>query len=458
METGKIVEWHKQEGDTVEIGDALFSMETDKATLDAESTEEGVLAKILVEAGTDGIEINALVGVIAEEGTDWKSVEIPTATDSPVSTPDEPTTAPPPSSSSSTSSTSSTSSSNATSSATSPPSTSSQVDLSSWSGFPSVRRLLTEYNLEPSAITPTGPKQRILKGDVLSYIESKGLQPIPQTRSTPSSSSSSSASSSSSPSPAAAASPASPEPTPTPQIIKKAPVIVAAVPAAAFTEIPASNMRKVISKRLTKTKFEVPHQYLTRTIDLTSLLALRSKLKQDGVRVSVNDFVVMAVSRALREVPEMNVQYEPESGEPVSQSSVDISIAVAIEGGLITPIIHNADTKSLRQISSQTKELAEKARTGKLTPPEYQGGTFAVSNLGMFGINSFTAVINDPQSGILAIGTSTQKPVFVDGKLTERTITSVTVSADARAIADETAAKFLASVNKLLENPTSLLL
>jgi pyruvate dehydrogenase complex dihydrolipoamide acetyltransferase long form len=422
MTSGKLIKWLKQEGSKIELGDGLFSVETDKATLDADSTDEGILAKILVPDGTANVPVNKMIAVLVKAGEDWKNVEVPTAAESSSSSADR----------------------------KSAPSSSDSVGAGGhaeapheYVGFPSVRRLLNAYNVNPTQVTGTGPSGRLVKGDVLTYVEKNQLQPAAggYSVSAPIKASSSSSSSSSAAVP------------PPPLKVVTASSVTST--SSEYVDKPASTMRQVIAKRLTESKTQVPHLYLTRELKLGKVLALRKQFKEAGANVSVNDIVVKAVAKALRLVPEANVYFNPKTGKSDAQKTVDVSVAVAIPNGLITPIIKNTDQKSFGQINKEMKELAEKARKGALLPQEYQGGTFCVSNLGMFGTNYFTAVINPPQAGILAVGAGIERITYgPKDKLVNETFVKVTMSCDARAVSPFDAARFLDSFAKVMEEPS----
>ncbi|EGC38457.1 hypothetical protein DICPUDRAFT_8113, partial [Dictyostelium purpureum] len=313
--------------------------------------------------------------------------------------------------------------------------------------FPSVRRLLKEYGINNSKdVKATGQKNRLLKGDVLKYINSKSLKPLPKDKLIPPHSASPSTTTTTTTTTAS-----KPEPQLNTIINKQTNHKVI------YEDIPNNNVRRVIATKLTQSKQQVPHFYMTVECELDKVLELRKTLP-DNVKVSVNDFVLRACALALRDNPLANAKWSDKEGQVVMNNSVDISFAVSTDRGLITPIIANTDKKQLGQIATEAKELAGKARDGKLKPEEFIGGTFSVSNLGMFGISTFSAIINYPQAGILAIGTGRKviRSVVSDVPYVPPTIANVvdvTLSGDNRVFDDEIAAKFLQSFKKYLSNP-----
>lgn len=300
--------------------------------------------------------------------------------------------------------------------------------------FPSVRKLLSEYNINEKDLPKelaTGPRGALLKGDLLKFIKTKGLKPSPATpkpveKSTPKTK-------------ASVSKPIDSEETP-------------------FTDIDTGNMRRVIAERLTESKQKVPHAYISQDIQIDKLVALRKKLVNGGVKVSINDFIIRASALTLRSVPEANCTWNTKDNEVNILENVDISVAVAIEGGLITPVIRDANTKGIVDISVEMKELATKAKEKKLLPHEYQGGSFSISNLGMFGISNFIAVINPPQSMILAVGGTIGKVNLVEGEgLVSTSHMNVTLSYDSRAVDPYIAGQWLSKFKSILENPATLM-
>jgi pyruvate dehydrogenase E2 component (dihydrolipoamide acetyltransferase) len=413
MEEGTLAKWLVKEGDTVKSGDLLAEIETDKATMEFEAVDEGVVAKILVSEGTDEVKVGTVIALIAEEGEDASA---PAARSAPAPAPKEepkagvPVPAPAPAP--------------APAPVAAPAGDGDRVKAS-----PLARRLAEAQGIDLSGLSGTGPGGRIVKAD----IEAASGKAPTRTAEAP-----------------AAATPAA------------APAHAA--PAAFETEIPheavkLSNMRKTIARRLTEAKQTIPHIYLTVDIRLDALLKLRSQLNASldsrGVKLSVNDMMIKALAAALIEVPECNVSI---SGDQLFKySRADVSVAVSIPNGLITPIIVGADTKSLSAISREMTDLAGRAKEGKLQPHEYQGGTASISNMGMFGIKAFDAVINPPQGMIMAIGAGEKRPYVIDDSLQIATIMSATGSFDHRAIDGADGARLMQAFKKLVEDPMGML-
>ncbi|NWR00807.1 ODPX protein, partial [Paradoxornis webbianus] len=436
MEEGNIVKWLKKEGDTVNVGDALCEIETDKAVVTMESSDDGILAKILVEEGSKNVRLGSLIGLLVEEGQDWKQVEIPADAGAPSSV-----AAPAP----------------APASAPAAPSVSAPPKLQHPPGklqvrlSPAARNILETHGLDASNITPTGPRGIFTKEDALKLLQEKQkgkpseLKPVV------------------SPAPAAVPSPSQATAAtsyPRPAI---PPVSTPGQPAApgTFTEIPASNIRRVIAKRLTESKTTIPHAYAAADCAIDEVLKLRKELAKDDIKVSVNDFIIKATAVTLRQMPDVNVTWDGEVCRRLQ--SIDISIAVATDRGLITPIIKDVAAKGIMEIAASAKALAKKARDGKLLPEEYQGGSFSISNLGMFGISDFTAVINPPQACILAVGRARPELKIVEDeegneKLEQHQLMTVTLSSDGRVVDDELASKFLETLKANIENPMRLAL
>jgi pyruvate dehydrogenase E2 component (dihydrolipoamide acetyltransferase) len=414
MTEGKIARWLKAEGDTVKSGQVLCEIETDKATMEVEAVDEGVLAKIVVPGGTDGVKVNDVIAIIAGEGEDAKAVAAKGAAPA-VAVAAAPTQAAAP----------------APVAAAAAAPQGSRVFAS-----PLARRIAEQGNLDLGKIAGSGPGGRIVKHDVESALAGGGAKK-------------------SAAAPAAAAASAAP-----------APVAVSSAALAAIGPhklVPLSTMRKVIARRLTESKQQVPHFYLTVDCDIDKLLAgrvaLNAKSPEKGpgaFKLSVNDFVIKSVAAALRQVPNANASFSDDG--MLLWENVDISVAVAIDGGLITPIIRDADKKGLVEISNTMKDLAARAKSGKLKPEEFQGGTFSISNLGMFGIKDFAAVINPPQGCILAVGAGEQRPVVKNGALAIATMMSVTLSVDHRVVDGSVGAEFLAAFKKIVEDPLAMLL
>ena len=418
MTEGNVASWFMNEGDPVAAGDILCEIETDKATMEVEATDEGTLGRIVVPAGTEAVPVNAVIGLILEEGEDAAALDgaasaapAPAPAEAPADAQAEPAAepAPPPPP--------------AGNGAAAPAAPAREPGARIFAS-PLARRMAKQAGLALEAIAGTGPKGRIVKADIEAAIAAAAAVPAP----------------------AAAPAPAAPAP--------------AAPAAAAYQDTPASTMRKVIAQRLQEAKREVPHFYLTVDCTVDALLETRAELngRSDDHKLSVNDFVIRAAALALRKVPAANASWV--DGALRQYGSVDVSVAVAIEDGLVTPIVRNADHKGLAEISAEVRELAGRARAKPmgLAPEEYQGGTFSVSNLGMYGIKEFAAIINPPQSMILAVGTAEQRPVVKDGALAVATVMSCTLSVDHRVVDGALGATFLQAFKGLIEDPLTMLL
>uniref|UniRef100_A0A8C4EIS0 Dihydrolipoamide acetyltransferase component of pyruvate dehydrogenase complex n=1 Tax=Dicentrarchus labrax TaxID=13489 RepID=A0A8C4EIS0_DICLA len=434
MEEGNIIKWLKKEGEAVAAGDALCEIETDKAVVTLESNDDGVMAKILMDEGSRNVRLGTLIALMVEEGQDWKQVEIPPpeaaapsaaspathAAAAPVVPPAVSSPPPPPK-----------------------PATSGPLRLS-----PAARHILDTNGLDPKLATPTGPRGLITKEDALNL-----LKKFPAPKATPAMT----ATAVPSPVPITATAPPPPPPGSRPNI---PPLSVPGKPGApgTFTEIPASNVRRVIAQRLTQSKTTIPHAYASVDCDMAAVMHLRKDLAKEQIKVSVNDFIIKAAAVTLKEMPEVNVTWSGDG--PRALDSIHISIAVATDKGLITPIIKNAANKGVQEISANAKALAQKARDGKLLPEEYQGGSFSISNLGMFGISGFSAVINPPQACILAVGTSRAELRLCEDDQTLRTqqLMRVTLSSDGRLVDDELASRFLDKFRANLEQPRRMAL
>ena len=436
MTEGNVASWLKNEGDSVQAGDILCEIETDKATMEVEATDEGTLARIVAPAGSEAVPVNAVIGLILEEGEDTSALEgaeaaAPAA--APVAPPAElvaeaATETAPAASAAPTAAAAPSSGGNGAA----PPAPQREPGARIFAS-PLARRMAKQAGLALEAIAGTGPNGRIVKVDVEAAIAAAAAAPAAAVA----------------PSPAVAAAPAA----------APAPVTPSA-PAAAYQDAPASTMRKVIAQRLQEAKREVPHFYLTIDCAVDALLETRAQLNErsDAYILSVNDFVIRAAALALRKVPAANASWV--DGALRQYTSADVSVAVAIEDGLVTPIVRNADAKGLAEISAEVKEFAGRARAKPmgLAPEEYQGGTFSVSNLGMFGIKEFAAIINPPQSMILAVGTAEQRPVVRDGALAVATMMSCTLSVDHRVVDGALGARFLQAFKGLIEDPLTMLL
>ena len=416
MEDGTLAKWMVKEGDTVASGDILAEIETDKATMEFEAVDEGVIGKLLVAEGTEGVKVNDAIAVLLEEGESAEDIATGAVADT-KATPSAPS-APEP-----------------VSAAAPVPA---KPDGQRMFASPLARRIAADKGLDLSLITGSGPRGRIVKADV-------------ENASAPTAT------------PVAAATPrvsATPEPS-APAAEQTDPnTIVRIYEDRSFTEVPLDGMRKTIAARLTEAKQTIPHFYLRRSVGLDALLAFRSDLNAElegrGVKLSVNDFIIKACANALQQVPAANAVW---AGDRILQlDPSDVAVAVAIEGGLFTPVLKDAHQKSLSTLSAEMKDLASRARDRKLAPHEYQGGSFAISNLGMFGIENFDAVINPPHGAILAVGAGKKKPVVSDdGTVTVATMMSMTLSVDHRVIDGALGAELLQAIVDGLEHPMALL-
>ena len=430
MTEGKLAQWLKAEGDVVAAGDVLAEIETDKATMEVEAVDEGVLAKIVVPGGTEGVAVNAVIAVLADDGEDAAGVDVDALSTLPSPAPSAAHSAAP---SVASASASEPTSAPAPASVAAPtpapiplptpaptPATATRVFAS-----PLARRLAGDAGIDLTAVAGSGPRGRIVKKDVEVAI---AAGPVP----------------------AAVAPAIAGGPTPAPA------GDLPGMPG--YDAIPHSMMRKTIARRLTESKQTAPHFYLTVDCRIDELLDLRKKLNANAndYKLSVNDLIIRAAALALKEVPEANASWFEDAVR--MWHTVDISVAVAIEGGLITPIIRGAEGKGLKAISSEMKDLAERARIGKLAPEEYRGGTFSISNLGMFGIKEFSAVINPPQGAILAVGAGEPRPVVVDGALAVGTVMTCTLSVDHRVVDGAVGAAFMQVFKRLIEEPLKMLL
>ncbi|EDQ93106.1 uncharacterized protein MONBRDRAFT_13994, partial [Monosiga brevicollis MX1] len=414
MTEGSIVAWKAQEGDEIMTGDVLFEIETDKATMAVESIEDGVLRKIIIGDGTSGIPLNTIVGYMTESADEEvQEVDEQPAESKPAAKADSQTQAEAQTEAPSAAAQGSAAQGSAAQGSAAQATPGGQPTTRPLS--PAVRALVDKHGLDVSQIPATGPKNYLLKGDVLAFMAGEMPAAKPSTS-------------------------AKSEPTSANARKRKG---------RGHRDIPASNMRKTISKRLTESKGTKPHTYTKGEADITELLQMRKRFKEQGINFSVNDMVIKAAALALRQVPAVNASLGSD-GEVQLNNTVDISVAVAIDAGLITPIIFNADALNVPAISSAMGALAAKARSGKLQPHEYQGGTFSISNLGMFGITHFTAVINDPQSSILAVGSAQKRPTPDAGP---RDILTFQLSCDERVISQDQAAEYLKVLASYLQNP-----
>ena len=411
MKEGNLAKWIKKEGDIVEAGEVIAEIETDKATMEVEAVDEGILGKILVQQGTENVAVNSVIALLLEESEDKKSLESykssstesepkeesPKAKESPLAAPEQISQTP-----------------KVQNTVKQTPMSGSRVKAS-----PLAKRVAKEENVSLYQVSGTGPHGRIIKDDVIDFLRS------------PSSGSG---------------------------IIRRN--------SQESYGIKNSNIRKVIAKRLLESKQNTPHFYLSCELNIDKLLEMRATInsaspvdenKKPAYKISVNDLIIKACASALKEVPHANSSWTDE--EVIIYNNIDISMAVAIDGGLITPIVKNADQKDLKTISIETKELAKKARENKLQPEEFQGGSFSISNLGMFGIDNFSAIVNPPQSCILAVSRAVKKPVVDDNdNITISSLMNVTLSSDHRSVDGSVGAEFLKALRKYIEQPILMVL
>ena len=405
MTEGTLAKWLVAEGDEVRSGDVIAEIETDKATMEVESVDDGVMAKIVIAAGSQNVAVGAVIAVLAEEGEDVSSVTVPD--DAPAAAASAPTPAP-------VAEAQPAAASAPVTPAPVAPAAAPQPSTTRLFASPLARRIAAQNELPLEGVRGTGPNGRIIKADVEAALQQA---------------------------PSAAA---------------------AAVSAPAGNEerfVPHSAMRRTIAERLSHSKQTAPHFYLTVDCEIDTLLAARKTMNEmapEGVKISVNDMIVRAAAQALMQVPDVNGAYEDEGCRYFADA--DICIAVALDGGLVTPVIPAAQSKGLADISRISKELATQARDGTLPPSAYAGGTFTISNLGMFGIREFAAVINPPQGAILAVGAGEQRPVVKNGELAVATVMSVTLSADHRIVDGALGAQWMQVFKGLIENPMAMLL
>ena len=427
MEKGTLARWLKKEGDAIKSGDVIAEIETDKATMEVEAVDEGVLAKILVADGAADVPVNQVIGLIAAEGEDAKAVAAGGAAAPKAAAPAVNATEAAPAAASGA----------ATPAPAQPPAGAGARVFAS----PLARRIAKEAGLDVGLISGSGPRGRIVERDVKAAIAGGTGKAAPAA--------------------APVAAPSAPK-APAPQGMSDETVKKLFEPGS-FTEIPHDNMRKTIARRLTEAKSTIPHFYLSIDCELDALLALREQInkaapQKDGkpaYKVSVNDFIVKALALALQRVPDANATWT--DGAMLKHTRSDVGVAVSIPGGLITPVVRNAETKSLSAISNEIKDMAARAKNRKLKPEEYQGGTSAVSNLGMFGIRNFSAVINPPHATILAVGAGEQRIVVKNGAPAVAHVMSVTLSTDHRAVDGALGAELLAAFKQLIESPMGML-
>ncbi|MGJ8546790.1 MAG: pyruvate dehydrogenase complex dihydrolipoamide acetyltransferase [Sulfitobacter sp.] len=427
MEEGTLAKWLVKEGDEVSSGDIMCEIETDKATMEFEAVDEGIIGKILIADGTEGVAVNTPIAILLEEGEsadDIGASEAPAAKSE--AKPDAKAEAAPAKEAAS-----------AAASTSPAPAAPKGADGERIFASPLARRIAADKGVDLADVKGSGPRGRIVKADVEGLSKSDAPKAAPAA--------------------AAAAAPA-------------AAAALASGPSASavakmyegreYEEIALNGMRKTIASRLTEAKQSIPHFYLRRDIQLDALMGFRAELNKQleprGVKLSVNDFIIKACALALQQVPDANAVWAGDRLLKLKPS--DVAVAVAIEGGLFTPVLKDAEMKSLSALSAEMKDLATRARDRKLAPHEYQGGSFAISNLGMFGIDNFDAVINPPHGAILAVGAGVKKPVVgADGELAVATVMSVTLSVDHRVIDGALGAQLLTAIKDNLEAPMTML-
>lgn len=405
MKEGNLAKWIKKEGDAIKSGEVIAEIETDKATMEVEAVDEGILAKIFVKDGTENVSVNSCIGLILEEGEDAKAIEgyevssaqtdaAPAQEASKEEIKED--------------------------KAETTPVNAAPVshDNTHIKASPLAKRIAKENNVSLSQVNGTGPHGRIIKADILEFVNSAGSRT---------------------------------------GVVRRN--------AQEFTAVKNSNIRKVIARRLLESKQTVPHFYLSCELNIDKMLEVRAALNEaadidasgkPAYKVSVNDMIIKAVAMALSKVPEANSSWTDES--VLIYNNVDIAVAVAIDGGLITPIVKNADQKTIPAISGEVKQLVKKAKEGKLQPEEFQGGSFSISNLGMFGIDNFSAIVNPPQSCILAVSRGVKKPIVENDEIKIASMMNVTLSSDHRSVDGAVGAEFLKALRKYIEQPISMLI
>jgi pyruvate dehydrogenase E2 component (dihydrolipoamide acetyltransferase) len=417
MTEGKLAKWHVKVGDTVKAGQVICEIETDKATMEVEAVDEGKVGQIVVPEGAEGVKVNAVIAVLLEEG---ETAPPPGATPAPPSAAKPAPTAATPAPASALAAKPA-----APALAVAPPPPKPAATPSGGRIFasPLAKRIAADKGIDLSRIKGSGPNGRIVKADV------EQAKPT-----------------------AAPAAAPTPRPVPAPAA---QPVFVAP----GDTRVPHTSIRKVIARRMLESKQTVPHFYLTVDLEIDALLAARQAInavaEKKGTKVSVNDMMIKACAKALRDHPECNASWTED--EMIQYGAVDISVAVATDRGLITPIVRNADMKGLAQIASEMKDLAARAKVGKLKLEEFQGGGFTISNLGMFGIDSFAAIINPPQAMILAVGKGEERAVVRKGQVVVRNMMSCTLAVDHRVVDGAMGAQFLQTLRAYVEQPASML-
>ena len=434
MEEGNLAKWLVKEGDTVKSGDVIAEIETDKATMEVEAVDEGVVAKIVVPAGTESVKVNALIAILAADGEDVsaaasgsaaapKAEAAPAKAEAPAEAPQAAAPAP----------------QAAPAAAQAPAKSGGQRTFAS----PLARRLAKEAGIDLSSVSGSGPHGRVVKSDIEKAAAGGSAKPASAAAPT-----------------AGSAAPAAPAPAPKGQSDE---AILKNFAEGSYELVPHDGMRKTIAKRLQESKQTIPHFYVSVDCELDALLSLRAQLnaaapEKDGkpaYKLSVNDMVIKALALALRDVPEANVSWT--EANMVKHKHSDVGVAVSIPGGLITPIVRSAELKSLSAISNEMKDLGARAKGRKLKPEEYQGGTTAVSNMGMMGVKNFAAVVNPPHATILAVGAGEERVVVKKGEMKIANVMTVTLSTDHRAVDGALGAELLGAFKRYIENPMGML-
>jgi pyruvate dehydrogenase E2 component (dihydrolipoamide acetyltransferase) len=428
MEEGALAKWHVKTGDKVKSGDVIAEIETDKATMEVEAVDEGVISEILVPEGSQGVKVNSPIARLTGEGETPAKAE-PTKTEKPApqAAPAAPPAAP--------------KAEPVAAKAEAPAAPAGDRVLAS----PVARRIAEEKGIDLAQVKGSGPHGRVVEADVAAAKPGAApTTPAPAVK------------------PATAAqapTPAAPKPASAPPPGAGPTLEQMGIPPGSYDLVPLDGVRKVVARRLTDSFRDVPHFPLNLDLEIDRLLDARAKineaLKADGVKVSVNDLVIKAAAAALMKVPQANASFTPQG--IALHHHADISMAVAIEGGLITPIIRQAELKGMKQIALETKDLAERARTRKLKPEEFQGGTFSISNLGMYGIRSFSSIINQPQGAILSVGAGEKRPIVRGDKLEIATLMTVTLTCDHRVVDGAVGAQWLAAFKTFVEDPVTLI-
>ncbi|MBB2163311.1 pyruvate dehydrogenase complex dihydrolipoamide acetyltransferase [Gluconacetobacter sp. 1b LMG 1731] len=409
MTEGKLARWLKKEGEAIASGDVIAEIETDKATMEVEAVDEGTLGRILVEAGTEGVKVNAPIAILVADGE-----AVPDAA---------PTAGAPEAAPAAQAATPAVASAPPAAAPAPAPAPVGEAAPKAGRVFasPLARRIAAQKGVDLGAVKGSGPNGRIVRRDVEAALAAPVAAPV--------------------------APKAAPQPTPTIDV--------------PHTAVPNSSVRKVIARRLTEAKSTIPHFYVAMDVELDALLALRAQLNASSpaegpgaFKLSVNDLLIKAVAVTLRRVPKVNASYTEDA--TILYDDVDVSVAVSVPDGLITPIIRNADRKSLSQISNEAKELIARARAGKLKPQEFQGGSFSISNMGMYGVKEFSAIINPPQAAILAIAAGEKRAVVKGDALAIATVMTVTLSVDHRVVDGALAAEWVAAFRSMVESPLSL--